>query len=325
MGAQQSHPIPNNHHHQQQQLPSDATNQQQPIRRKIGEGCSLFGTANSGKSTLYYLAKHILRKEWFYSSKIEFEHDLQYACCSMMGKLWSILEESERKQMKGLILERFESTLDKIEEIIRIKDWDLFDSFPQVSNFDFCELLIHVWKIPNMRELYEIRWNEISLNISQYCNEHKNSINLHSRLNLQMLENLPEFLENIENPNESFLPLTWCYECTNSSKQFEFRYGYFRDVGGARTERRTWMQSLASMPETIFLVISLSEIDQYLAEDDSQTLRIQDTKRMFKFMNSIPELMDTRKIVLFTKPDILIKKLQKGVTVNLGNSFQNET
>jgi len=83
------------------------------------------------------------------------------------------------------------------------------------------------------------------------------------------------------------------------------------DVGGQRSERRKWIQCFADVNAVIF-VTAISEIDQYLFEDEN-TPRIEESLNLFEDIVNNDFFKDTPVILFMNKDDILQEKLAEGI------------
>ncbi|EFC39174.1 predicted protein [Naegleria gruberi] len=263
----------------------------------------ILGTADSGTSTFYYMIERILRKNRNYSNRDEFNHDLQIVCSLMIKRLWTILEESERNRIIDMIPKSFGPCLENLNDKSNIDD-------SQISEFDYCGLLMYIWNIPFFRESFETKWNAISPNISENIKD-PNIV-----MNLLILENLEELISRIKSKSE-FFPMALSYTSSMGVRDFKYNNILVKNVGGSRSQRKKWINCFNGQSLAILLV-SLAELDQYTVED-ARTLRMQESKMLLGELINSNFLRRARKIVIFTKPDILIKKLQKGHSINLGN------
>ncbi|EFC41316.1 predicted protein [Naegleria gruberi] len=299
MGSKSSHPM-----NKPSQIGESITIQQEQSTRE--ESWIILGTADSGTSTFYYMIERILSNNRHYSNRNEFNHDLQLVCFLMIKNLWTILE-SERSRIIDLIPKSFGPCLENLNDKSNIDQ-------SQISEFDYCELLMYIWNIPFFRDLFETKWNAISPNISE--NFKDPNINYYHVLSLLILENLEELISRIKSKTE-FFPLALSYEITKGVREFRYNNILVKNAGGSRGQRKKWLCCFNNQSIAIF-IISLAELDQYTVED-TQTLRIQESKLLMEELINTRFLKTARKIVIFTKPDILIKKLQKGHSIHLGN------
>jgi len=90
------------------------------------------------------------------------------------------------------------------------------------------------------------------------------------------------------------------------------------DVGGQRSERRKWIHCFDCVTAVIF-VVSLSEYDQTLREDDTQN-RTKESLLLFDEICNSPWFADTAFILFLNKIDLFREKIQR---VDLKVTFPN--
>ena len=81
------------------------------------------------------------------------------------------------------------------------------------------------------------------------------------------------------------------------------------DVGGQRSERRKWIHAFEGVSAIIF-VVSLSEYDQTLAEDES-TNRLAESLRLFEEIANHPLFRDSSLVLFFNKRDLFAEKIRR--------------
>ncbi|KAJ3888307.1 guanine nucleotide binding protein, alpha subunit [Lentinula edodes] len=86
------------------------------------------------------------------------------------------------------------------------------------------------------------------------------------------------------------------------------------DVGGARGQRHTWVPYFDDANAIIF-VAPVSAFDQYLAEEDPRTNRIDDSLQLFTQICSSPLLKNAHLVLFLNKTDLLRAKLDNGLRV----------
>ncbi|EFC38689.1 predicted protein [Naegleria gruberi] len=255
-------------------------NIQQASTRKR-EKVLILGPSDSGKSTLFHMLKLITSG---HDVDAKFENNLRIVSSWVIERIWEAMGEQERNHLKDLIPE-LRSVFENTEDANLATELQNRD--------DCCEILVTLWKIPFFREFYESVW---------------------SRDGISMFENVKELVSRIEH-KKSFSPysLVHCrttgilsYETMGKNTEIEVI-----DVGGRRNERKKWIHCFEDT-HTLIYMVSLSEFNQTLIEDNS-------TRRMDESLSLISEVMNSRwfvglrKIILFVKPDILCKKLENGV------------
>lgn len=82
------------------------------------------------------------------------------------------------------------------------------------------------------------------------------------------------------------------------------------DVAGQKSERRKWLHQFETVTALIY-VIAISSFDQVLAEDDSQTNRLQDAMKTFADVCQDKWFQKVNFIVFLNKIDLLTEKLAK--------------
>ncbi|EFC44299.1 predicted protein [Naegleria gruberi] len=79
-------------------------------------------------------------------------------------------------------------------------------------------------------------------------------------------------------------------------------------AGGKKMERRRWNSLDLEGTNVLLLFVSLSEFNQQSIED-SKTNRMDESLKTFKELLTKKQLKNSRKVVIFSKPDILQEKL----------------
>lgn len=80
------------------------------------------------------------------------------------------------------------------------------------------------------------------------------------------------------------------------------------DVGGARSERRKWIQTFDEV-SAIFFFVPSNGFDQMLSEDGSAN-RLEEGANLFQAIVNNRYFRCTSFVVLFTKTDLLLEKIQ---------------
>ncbi len=92
------------------------------------------------------------------------------------------------------------------------------------------------------------------------------------------------------------------------------------DVGGQRGERKKWIHCFDSVT-AIFFIASLSEYDQFLAEDRTRN-RMKESLDLFEGLINLRWFKSCPIILFLNKNDIFIQKIQKS---DLGTHFPKYT
>ncbi|EFC45911.1 predicted protein [Naegleria gruberi] len=149
-------------------------------------------------------------------------------------------------------------------------------------------LLVKLWNCPFFKEYYESNWAK----------------------NAMLYENVEEFVTRIER-KKIFDPFSLIKLRSSGITSYRTIWNNsnveFLDAFGRRSERRKWIYCIENIKILIYTV-SLSEFN--LVEYNNVEV-MNDSLEMIGKLFGNGLLSDARKVILFTKPDILVKKLQK--------------
>ena len=249
------------------------------IQQKSTKKVLLLGTSDSGKSTLLHMLQLIT-----FGHKVDekFENNLRIVCSWVVERIWEVMGEQDRNHLKDLIKPELRLVFETARNTCLATE---------LQNRDCCEILVNLWKIPFFREFYESVW---------------------SRDGITMYENVKELVSNIEN-RKIFSPysLIHCRTAGMSTDEPIRNNIELIDVGGQRKERRKWIYCFEDV-HTVIYMVSLSEFNQFLFEDNI-TNRMEESLSLFSEVMNSRWLGPARNIILFVKPDVLWKKLENGV------------
>lgn len=246
------------------------------------------GAGESGKSTILKHIEILYGGGLTQDQKTSIRTAIRENLISDMKSLVSALKQSGKTYDQTL------STSIKLIEEISVSEDELV--------LDVADSIADLWSEPAVKEVYK----EIS------------EQSQHNQHNFQLCEFADYFFDNVVRiseanytpTNEDILKMR---KRTVGSFRFYFNFNTTKvtlvDVGGQKLERNKWQPMFAGVDYLIF-VVSLSDFDQYLWEEDS-IRRTQDSIMLFSQIAGAEVFQDVPIFLIMNKVDAFQQKLKR--------------
>jgi len=235
----------------------------------------LLGAGESGKSTIAKQMK-IIHLNGFTPAECESYREIIYS--NILSSIKTLAIEAKKRSLSI----QDEARLDKIRQINSVDE--ISNSFNDIKG---------AWNEPSIHEVWKV------------CNE------------FQLIDSARYFYDNLDRISaKDFKPtvddVLHSRQMTTGISEIEWTYKdlafKMTDVGGQRNHRSKWIHCFDGVTAVIF-VISLSEYDQVLREDES-TNRMHESITLFESLINSEWFYKTNFIIFFNKKDLFEQKIK---------------